>query len=74
MTTAEQMRAEAHERVSAWPSLTAEQQAELTVMTASKPVITDCGSGGAFLTVNGVDRWFPSRHHARAELAARELP
>lgn len=64
----------ADEKVAGWSSLTAEQRAELMSLVATQPHVEDVQSGGAWLSVNGVDRWFPSRRDALAELAARVLP
>lgn len=62
----------ANERVAAWPSLTPEQRAELQ----RRPVVSiqDLWAGGAMLTINGVDRWCPSRRHAEAERDALANP
>lgn len=68
---ADRITAAANERVAGWASLSAEQRAALTNEPAAS--IRDLRSGGAMLTVNGVDRWCPSRRHAEAELAALDL-
>lgn len=68
-TNAARMAAEAEANVSAWATLSAEQRAALTNHPPAAS-IRDLRSGGAILTVNGIDRWCPSRRHAVAELAA----
>lgn len=72
MTPADRIAAEAKARVAGWPSLShAERQSLLAELPAH---ITELRSGGAMLSLNGVDRWLPSRRHAEAELAAFTNP
>lgn len=68
MTRAEQIAADADARVGRWVTLSpGERQALVDELPAH---IEDLRAGGAMLSVNGVDRWCPSRRHAEAELDA----
>ncbi len=65
MTRAEQIADAADERVSAWASLSHAERSELAEQ------ITVLRSGGAMVSLNGVDQWVPSWRDALDELAAR---
>jgi hypothetical protein len=68
MTRADRIAAEANARIAGWPTLShAERQALLNELPVH---FTDLRSGGCMAAINGVDRWFPSRRHAEAELSA----
>jgi hypothetical protein len=68
MTPADRIAAEANARVNGWPTLShAERQSLLSELPA---YVKELRSGGAILSLNGVDRWLPSRRHAEAELSA----
>lgn len=63
----QRLAAEFDDRLSGWASLSATQRAELLARHPLKAF----NSGGAQLTVNGVDRFFASEADAKDELAAR---
>ncbi len=63
-TEGERNKTEANARVDAWASLT------LAERTALLQNVEPLASGGAMLTINGVDRWIPSRRDAADELVA----
>lgn len=69
MSRAEQLAAEMDERVAGWRHLSPDEREALL---REQPVdLRTFKSGGAMLTLNGVDRFFPSRADALAEFEAR---
>lgn len=66
MTTTARTTAEADARVRSWASLDADQRAALL----ADANLRRFDSGGALMTLRGVDRWFPSAPDALDELAA----
>jgi len=72
MTPADRIAADADARVAGWASLS---HAERQALLSERPVhIEPLRSGGAMLSVNGVDQWCASRRHAEAEAEALTNP
>jgi hypothetical protein len=64
------MSREAKEAVAKWPSLSPEEREAFRNHLGRRPEIRVYESGGAVLTINGVDRPFPSRRDAEEEFEA----